>query len=202
MAHSKHLEVAAWYEDCCGYCGTSEVDVGGALTVDHYEPVSAGGNDSDENLVYACVRCNLYKGDYFPDAAARAAGQIILHPLRDNVSLHFRENEWSGELEPLTETGRFHIAQLHLNRRQLVVGRQRRWLRRLSEETRNSLAAELEDMQTEVTATDAIRNIWNVCSAGVPGRDNLQAKIEGKKWTKRCIKRSCLCMSGRHGRKF
>ena len=108
VAHPKHQSVRARYHYRCGYCGISEVDAGGELTVDHYHPVSAGGDDSDENLVYACVRCNLYKSDYWPDAHDVEAGRFVLHPIRDDVTQHLRENELTGELEPLTGTGRFH----------------------------------------------------------------------------------------------
>jgi DNA-directed RNA polymerase subunit RPC12/RpoP len=62
MAHPRLPTVRERYAFCCGYCGVCEADVGGELTVDHFCPVSAGGDDSDENLVYACVRCNQYKG--------------------------------------------------------------------------------------------------------------------------------------------
>jgi len=40
------------YQSRCGYCGTSEVDVGAELEVDHYQPHSKGGSDSLSNLVY------------------------------------------------------------------------------------------------------------------------------------------------------
>ena len=152
MAHSKQAEIAARYDYRCGYCGVTEVDSGGALSIDHYRPVSDNGDESDENLVYACFRYNMYKSDYSPNAAQIAVGHFVLHPLQDAVSQHVHENELTGELEPLTETGRFHIEILHLNRRQLAVSRQRRWLRRLSEETRASLAAETDAMQAEVAA--------------------------------------------------
>ena len=68
MAHPRLPTVRERYAFCCGYCGVSEADVGGELTVDHFCPVSAGGDDSDENLVYACVRCNQYKGALRPEA--------------------------------------------------------------------------------------------------------------------------------------
>lgn len=48
----------------CEYCGVSESDAGGELSVDHYRPQSKSGGGELENLVYACVRCNLYKSDY------------------------------------------------------------------------------------------------------------------------------------------
>ncbi len=53
MAHPRHAQVRARYQNCCGYCGVSEEDTGGELCVDHYIPVTAGGGDEDDNLVYA-----------------------------------------------------------------------------------------------------------------------------------------------------
>jgi hypothetical protein len=152
VAHPKHDSVRARFHYRCGYCGISEVDAGGELTVDHYHPVSAGGGDNDENLVYACIRCNQYKSDFWPAPDDVEAGNFILHPLRDDVLQHLRENELTGELEPLTETGRFHIGLLDLNRPQLVAHRQRGWVQSLSDEIRQSLKAELADLRSELRA--------------------------------------------------
>ena len=124
MAHPKHQYVRERFNYHCGYCGVSEVDAGGELTVDHYQPVSAHGDDSDTNLVYACVRCNLYKSDYWPTPQEAAAGLRVLHPLRDDLALHLRENV-SGHLEALTDSGRAHLSILKLNRSQLVAYRLR-----------------------------------------------------------------------------
>ncbi|MES2169478.1 MAG: HNH endonuclease [Actinomycetota bacterium] len=44
----------------CGYCG------GSANTIDHVLPRSRGGQDSWENLVACCLRCNNVKGDKTP----------------------------------------------------------------------------------------------------------------------------------------
>lgn len=108
------------YQFRCGYCSTTEVDVGGELTIDHFQPRTKGGQDTPDNWVYACIRCNDYKGNYWqPGAAAR-----ILHPLNDDLAIHIRESE-AGRLTALTETGRFHIEHLQLNRPQLIRQRQR-----------------------------------------------------------------------------
>src|SRR5262249_18721409 len=115
VAHPKHQEVRRRFAFRCGYCGVTEVDAGGELTVDHFHPVSAGGDDSDDNLVYACPRCNLHKSDILPVPNLSCPEQRLLHPLRDDVTRHIRENKEAGFLEPLTETGRFHIATLRLN---------------------------------------------------------------------------------------
>jgi 5-methylcytosine-specific restriction endonuclease McrA len=49
----------------CQYCGQSRT----AMTVDHVIPKNRGGDDSWENLVCACVRCNNRKGDRTPEEA-------------------------------------------------------------------------------------------------------------------------------------
>lgn len=46
----------------CQYCGTSS-----NLTVDHMMPRSRGGEDTWENLVTACIKCNNKKGDRTPE---------------------------------------------------------------------------------------------------------------------------------------
>ncbi len=50
----------------CEYCGVTEADTGGPLTVDHFRPRTSGGTDELDNLLYCCFRCNLYKADYWP----------------------------------------------------------------------------------------------------------------------------------------
>lgn len=120
MAHPQHEQVRQRYDFRCGYCGVSESDAGGNLTVDHFQPVSQGGDDSEENLVHACFKCNQFKGDFAPNAEDQRNHRRVLHPLIDDVDQHVRLKESNGTLEPLTETGRFHIALLQLNRPELV----------------------------------------------------------------------------------
>lgn len=110
MRHPKFESVRQRYQYRCGYCGVSEAAVGGELTVDHYQPRGAGGGDENENLVYACVKCNQYKGEFWPDAEDLAQGRRVLHPLLDDLTVHLREDEQTGRVQALTETGRFHIA--------------------------------------------------------------------------------------------
>jgi len=149
VAHAKHEEVRARYRRCCGYCGVSEADAGGELTVDHFRPTSAGGDDSDDNLVYACIRCNLNKSDFFPSPDDLARGRRLLQPLQDEVAVHIRHNEQTGQLEPLTVTGRFHIELLDLNRPPLVAHRLQRRLAMLR-------VARIQMLELEVTQLRAI----------------------------------------------
>ncbi|HQU46677.1 MAG TPA: HNH endonuclease signature motif containing protein, partial [Pirellulales bacterium] len=55
-AHERHQQVRARFSHLCGYCGVSETDSAGELSVDHYHRVCAGGDDSDDNLIYCCAR--------------------------------------------------------------------------------------------------------------------------------------------------
>ena len=49
----------------CVYCGRGDL----LLTVDHIVPKARGGDDSWENLVCACTKCNNRKGDRTPEEA-------------------------------------------------------------------------------------------------------------------------------------
>lgn len=46
----------------CVYCGRGH-ESGVQLHIDHIDPKSAGGSDDEENLVTACIECNLGKFD-------------------------------------------------------------------------------------------------------------------------------------------
>lgn len=52
----------------CQYCGRSRTGLGYRefLTRDHIVPLSRGGDNGWTNVVTACSRCNLRKGDRFP----------------------------------------------------------------------------------------------------------------------------------------
>jgi hypothetical protein len=154
VAHPKHEAVRLRFQQQCGYCGVSEVDAGGELTVDHYRPESAGGSDDDDNLIYTCSRCNLYKGDFWPTDDDLANGRRVLHPIRDPLAEHVRLDEQSGTFAPLTETGRFHIFLLRLNRPALVAYRLRRQLAGLLVAKQRFLEEENEQLRRLLAAQD------------------------------------------------
>lgn len=105
----------------CEFCGVTETDTGGELTIDHFQPATKGGDDSLDNLLYCCSRCNLYKWAYFP---ASPEGPSLWNPRRGPFSKHFIELD-NGALHPLTQTGEFTLARLRLNRPPLVAYRLR-----------------------------------------------------------------------------
>lgn len=106
----------------CEFCGISETDGGGELTVDHFQPLSKGGDDGIDNLIYCCPRCNQYKLDYWP---ASPDEPQLWNPRAERAAAHFIELE-DGTLHPLTGVGAFSIQRLRLNRTPLVAHRQRR----------------------------------------------------------------------------
>ena len=142
------------YQYACGYCGVTEVDVGGGLTVDHHRPRSAGGGDDEDNLVYACARCNQYKGDFWPASDGVAPQQRVLHPQLDDLAVHLVEDERTGHLQGLSETGRFHITLLRLNRPQLVAHRLARKLQRILGEKQHLLEQQNADLGKTIEAQE------------------------------------------------
>ena len=80
----------------CQYCGHK----GDSLTLDHVIPRSRGGKDSWDNLVAACVSCNISKGNKTPKEASMP---LKKQPRKPYSSLYFeilkytrgdRNNQW------------------------------------------------------------------------------------------------------------
>jgi hypothetical protein len=174
MAHPLLQVVRQRYSFRCGYCVVSEGEVGGELTVDHFRPVSAGGGDRAENLVYACARCNQYKGAILPEATEGRQEQRLLHPLQDDLTLHLQEDETTGRLMGLTATGRFHIAALRLNRTALIVNRQRRQLLALLEVRLEQAHAENRALQEQLAQRELYINYLEERLDKFPGRSELE----------------------------
>lgn len=115
----------------CEYCSVAEIDSGGELTIDHYQPPRRGGSvDSPDNLLYCCHRCNQYKSDYWPVASTDVP---LWNPQSEARELHMVFLA-DGTLYPTTATGVFTIHRLRLNRPALIAHRLRH--QRMTEETR------------------------------------------------------------------
>lgn len=158
MAHEKHQAVRQRYAFCCGYCGVSEIESGGELNVDHYRPTSHGGAEDDDNLVYCCPRCNLNKSGFWPSTDDLRLQRRVLHPQQDNFAEHLQFNARTGEINALTETARFHIALLHLNRPALVANRLQKHLAALLLETQKALEGENAHLRATIRAQEEYLN--------------------------------------------
>lgn len=65
LTKKKRFEILKRDNFTCQYCGAKAPDA--KLHVDHVKPVTKGGENHDDNLVAACVDCNLGKGDTYGD---------------------------------------------------------------------------------------------------------------------------------------
>lgn len=128
----------------CEYCGITETDAGGLLTIDHYQPQNKSGTDRLENLLYCCVRCNQYKLDYWPETPDAPQ---LWHPQREAFAQHFLLLN-DGVLHALTATGAFTLARLRLNRAALVAHR----LRHLREAEHQKLLLRYEVLLQSLSA--------------------------------------------------
>lgn len=81
----------------CQYCGSKK-----QLTIDHIIPRSKGGKTNWTNLITACHRCNVVKGDKTPEQAGM---QMKSEPFRPTLGFFLAEyaerhaEEWIPFLE-------------------------------------------------------------------------------------------------------
>jgi 5-methylcytosine-specific restriction endonuclease McrA len=61
----------------CQYCGVKQHD----LTIDHIIPRSRGGLDSWDNVVAACLKCNVKKGDRTPKESGMPLSCVPRRPM-------------------------------------------------------------------------------------------------------------------------
>lgn len=147
------------YGERCGYCSVQEAEAGSELEIDHFQPRAAGGSDNLDNLVYCCPACNRLKGDFWPVTAPLTTTRRLLHPGRDDVTRHLRE-EIDGRLTALTDTGAFHLNRLRLNRPPLLALRQAR--REVAHLRESLTAAQAEQVRLRVRIGALERDLQNL----------------------------------------
>ena len=106
----------------CEYCLIHEDDTFWGCQVDHIISRKQGGSSALDNLAYACVLCNRYKGS---DVAAidPQSGEAVrlFHPRRDRWRDHFRFE--SETVEALSAPGRATVRLLRLNAQERIAER-------------------------------------------------------------------------------
>lgn len=76
----------------CQYCSDRRHD----LTIDHIIPRSRGGADTWDNVVAACLRCNVKKGDRTPREASMPLLTTPRRPV-SHVSFEISKHSLSGQ---------------------------------------------------------------------------------------------------------
>ncbi len=162
----------------CEYCGVSEMDAGGELTLDHFQPQGKGGGDELENLVYCCARCNWHKSDYWP---VQPAESWLWNPRREPFARHFLVRS-SGVLQALTPVGVFTLQRLQLNRAQLVARRRRAvrlaaW-RQLLAQRRDFIVECVRELRESTTLDDTqqrlLQELLELIEAPINGEENAE----------------------------
>ena len=77
----------------CQYCGDRRHD----LTIDHVIPRSKGGMDTWDNVVAACLKCNVRKGDRTPreaDLSLRGTPRKPFSHVQFEISKHSYASEY------------------------------------------------------------------------------------------------------------
>ena len=99
----------------CEYCRLPDVALSPEdFHVEHIIARKHQGNDTEENLAWACVFCNLYKGANLAGLDPET-GQLtpLFHPRRDRWENHFRLDE--ARILGLTPIGRTTAWVLRMN---------------------------------------------------------------------------------------
>ena len=106
----------------CEYCLIHQEDSGFPHEIDHIVSRKHGGSSTSNNLAYACVICNRYKGS---DVASiePGTGEIIrlFDPRRDRWADHFRID--GALIEPITIVGSTTAHLLRFNAPERILER-------------------------------------------------------------------------------
>ncbi len=100
-----------------------------AMEVDHFRPKgrpeSAHLRLAWTNLYYCCRRCNHHKSSKWPNADELEQGLRFVDPCEEDPDEHFRltrdkSGNEDGKIASKTSSGRYSIAKIRLNRKQLI----------------------------------------------------------------------------------
>jgi 5-methylcytosine-specific restriction endonuclease McrA len=122
VSEELRAEVARRARQRCEYCLIREDDVGFAHQVDHIRSRKHGGSSTSDNLAYACVVCNRYKGS---DVASvdPGTGEVVrlFNPRSDRWADHFELKR--AVIEPVSSIGSATARLLRLNAPERVAER-------------------------------------------------------------------------------
>ena len=98
----------------CEYCLIHESVAGFPHQVDHVVSRKHGGTSAFDNLAYACILCNRYKGSDVASINPKTGEAVrLFHPRHDRWADHFRLD--ADFIEPLTDAGTATVRLLRLN---------------------------------------------------------------------------------------
>jgi HNH endonuclease len=105
----------------CEYCRSPGKYSTDSFTVDHVKPRQAGGENTLDNLAWACLGCNGHKHTKTDDVDPETGEKVALFNPRQQVwTEHFGWSEDFTEVIGKTPCGRATVNVLRLNRTGLV----------------------------------------------------------------------------------
>ena len=98
----------------CEYCRLPEAADEWPFHVEHIIARQHGGDNSDDNLCWACIRCNVHKGTNLASIDPQTGQRTSLFdPRRQNWTDHFAVLD--AQVVGLTAIGRATVRLLHMN---------------------------------------------------------------------------------------
>ena len=111
------------FEKTCAYCLIEELLAGGEenFELDHFKPKQSFRSLINDfyNLYWSCHPCNRMKWNYWPSEDLLRKGIGFVDLCADDIRTHFQFAE-NGIVEGLTESARYTIEVLLLNRSHLI----------------------------------------------------------------------------------
>jgi hypothetical protein len=96
--------VATRADYLCKYCLIHEQDTALGCAVDHIISLKHGGETNADNLAYACIFCNRFKGSDIGSIIWQTKELTrFYHPRRDNWLEHFHLEDYL--IQPITDIG-------------------------------------------------------------------------------------------------
>jgi len=105
----------------CEYCLIHEDDAAFSREVDPIVSRQHGGQTTADNLAYACMICNRFKGTNISSVDASGAITGLFNPRSERWEDHFRLT--GAVIQPLPGTGEVTAKLLRLNTAERVVER-------------------------------------------------------------------------------
>lgn len=107
----------------CAYCSITEFEASAiGFEIDHYMPVNKFPEKKVvyQNLMWSCEHCNGRKKDFYPTENQKQKGRFIIRVDESDPREHLELEVDGAYLQEKSETGKFNINRLDLNRHSLL----------------------------------------------------------------------------------
>ena len=117
IPNSIRQHIAATAKHHCEYCRCPESFATQIFTVEHIKPRQKGGDNTLENLAWACAGCNALKHTKVEGKDPQTAQKVSLfNPRKQSWEEHFAWSDDFTEVVGKTACGRATIEVLRLNK--------------------------------------------------------------------------------------